>query len=122
MIDDPASKLSLGFDDYAGALAEIAGLSRPQFAIGVFGAWGSGKTTLMRAMQTTLAANPTVVPVWFNAWRYEKEEHLIVPLLDTIREEVLEWGVERQSPDDGRAVPQTWPPRWAGRPGRYCPG
>jgi hypothetical protein len=22
----------------------------------------------------------------FNAWRYEKEEHLIVPLLDTLRE------------------------------------
>jgi hypothetical protein len=96
LIDDPASKLSLGFDDYAGALAEIARLSRPQFAIGIFGAWGSGKTTLMRAMESTLAADPSIVPVWFNAWRYEKEEHLIVPLLDTIRDQVLEWGDDAQ--------------------------
>jgi hypothetical protein len=95
MIDDPASKLSLGFDDYAEALAEIARVSRPQFAIGVFGAWGSGKTTLMRGMETTLRADPTVLPVWFNAWRYEKEEHLVVPLLDTIRDEVEKWGAER---------------------------
>jgi hypothetical protein len=29
-----------------------------------------------------------VIPVWFNAWRYEREDHLIVPLLDTLREEL----------------------------------
>lgn len=91
LIDDPAPELALGFDDYAAALTEIVTLSRPQFAVGIFGAWGSGKTTLMRAMSRQLQATPGVVPIWFNAWRYEREEHLIVPLLDTIREQVLEW-------------------------------
>ena len=96
LIDDPAPKPDLGFDDYAASLAEIVRLSRPQFAVGIFGAWGSGKTTLMNAIRHDLEDQPDVVAVWFNAWRYEKEEHLIVPLLDTIREELLDWG-------DGRA-------------------
>ena len=50
----------------------------------------------MNAIRHDLEDQPDVVAVWFNAWRYEKEEHLIVPLLDTIREELLDWG-------DGRA-------------------
>jgi KAP family P-loop domain len=97
LIDDPAPKPDLGFDDYAAALAEIVRLSRPQFAVGIFGAWGSGKTTLMNAIRHELEDQSDVVAVWFNAWRYEKEEHLIVPLLDTIREALLSWG------DDGPA-------------------
>jgi KAP family P-loop domain len=95
LIDDPAPKPDLGFDDYAASLAEIVRLSRPQFAVGIFGAWGSGKTTLMNAIHHELEGQADVVAVWFNAWRYEKEEHLIVPLLDTIREALLSWG------DDG---------------------
>lgn len=94
LIDDPAPKPDLGFDDYAASLAEVVRLSRPQFAVGIFGAWGSGKTTLMQAIQHELDDDPGVVCVWFNAWRYEKEEHLIVPLLDTIREETLVWGTK----------------------------
>lgn len=100
LIDDPASTLSLGFDDYAAALAEIACVSRPQFAIGIFGPWGSGKTTLMQAMYTDAAKADNVVPIWFNAWRYEKEEHLIVPLLDTLREQILDWAEAPERPAD----------------------
>lgn len=94
LIDDPSPSPALGFDDYAASLAEIARLSRPQFAVGIFGAWGSGKTTLMRAIESDLKSHDEVVNVWFNAWRYEREEHLIVPLLDTIREELLSWGAQ----------------------------
>jgi predicted KAP-like P-loop ATPase len=62
--------------------------SSPQFAIGIFGGWGSGKTTLMRAIEDKLDSS-RAVSVQFSAWRYEKEEHLIVPLLDTIREALV---------------------------------
>jgi hypothetical protein len=31
---------------------------------------------------------PYVIPVWFNPWRYEKEEHLIIPFLKTIEREI----------------------------------
>ena len=45
------------------------------------------------------------MPVSFTAWRYEKEEHLIVPLLDTIREALVEWA--EKHPDEGRQARET---------------
>jgi hypothetical protein len=38
----------------------------------------------MDEIQRLLIGRGTIV-VQFNAWRYEREPHLIVPLLDTIR-------------------------------------
>ncbi len=90
ILDSPATKPALGFDNAAEALKEIIERSRPQFVIGIFGSWGSGKTTLMQAIQRKLDPGKTI-PVDFSAWRYEREPHLIVPLLDTIREALLSW-------------------------------
>src|SRR5205814_1871326 len=72
----------------------------PQFAIGIFGDWGSGKTTLMRAIERELQKHRDVVCVWFNAWRYEREPDLIVPMLDTLREQLADWATHRRSKDD----------------------
>jgi hypothetical protein len=86
LLDHPAQFPGLGFDAYASALAEITTYSRAEFAVGIFGSWGSGKTTLMRAIKEDLDADEAIVTVWFTAWRYEKDPHLIVPLLDVLRE------------------------------------
>lgn len=82
--------LALGFEELANAFEQVIEHSDPQFAIGLFGGWGSGKTTLMRAIERKLDP-ATCATVWFSAWRYEKEEHLIVPLLDVIREGLVAW-------------------------------
>jgi predicted KAP-like P-loop ATPase len=42
---------ALGFDSYSQKLAEIIINSKPRFAIGIFGGWGTGKTTLMKMIQ-----------------------------------------------------------------------
>jgi KAP family P-loop domain len=86
LLDDPDDHPGLGFDGYADAITEIITHSRAEFAVGVFGRWGSGKTTLMRAIARRLAADKKIVPVWFAAWRYEKEPNLILPLIDLLRE------------------------------------
>jgi hypothetical protein len=91
LLDQPSQTLSLEFDDYADALAEIILNSRPRFAVGIFGDWGSGKTTLMEGISARLAGEEQVVRVFFNAWRYEREPHLLVPMLDTLRESLLDW-------------------------------
>jgi hypothetical protein len=96
ILDLPATKPALGFDNVAEALKDIVEGSRPQFAIGIFGAWGSGKTTLMNAIEGRLDKTKTIA-VDFSAWRYEKEPHLIVPLLDTIREDLLRWSNEKEN-------------------------
>jgi len=86
LLDTPAEEPGLGFDRYAAALVEMITNSRAEFAVGIFGTWGSGKTTLMRAIEQKLRAYDNVVPVWFAAWRYEKEPNLLLPLLDVLRE------------------------------------
>lgn len=94
LLDDPAERPALGYTEYAQAFSDIILRSRPQFAVGIFGDWGSGKTTLMRAIWRELD-DPNVVRVWFNPWRYEREAHLIVPMLDTLREALAEWAALR---------------------------
>ena len=96
ILDQPAEKLGASFDVYADSLAEIVLESSPQFAIGIFGDWGSGKTTLMQAIESRVKNSDAAVTVWFNAWRYEKEQHLIVPLLDTLRADLVTWADERK--------------------------
>ena len=70
-----ARKDGLGFENYSQALAEAAINTPGPFTIGIFGGWGTGKTSLMRLTQSKLAMDENVVPVWFNAWQYELEDH-----------------------------------------------
>lgn len=73
---------------YANAIVDTIKESDPHYSIGLYGEWGSGKTTLMRDIYNQLKAqdeNKNIIPIWFNAWRYEHEEQFaIIPLLKTI--------------------------------------
>lgn len=51
LLDTPSTNPGLGFDHYAEALATVVRNSDPRFAVGIFGDWGSGKTTLMDAIR-----------------------------------------------------------------------
>jgi hypothetical protein len=88
LLDVPSEDPDLGVPATADALAQLIQRSSPRFAVAIFGGWGSGKTTLMHAIEHRLDPGKTIV-VRFSAWRYEKEDHLIVPLLDTLREALL---------------------------------
>ena len=112
LLDVPSKNPELGFPKTANALASIIEDSDPQFAVGIFGGWGSGKTTLMRAIEERLsdgsrASSKRIVPVQFSAWRYEKEPHLIVPLLDTVRERLISWSEERETEAGKRVATRT---------------
>jgi predicted KAP-like P-loop ATPase len=46
--------------------------SYPNFSIGLYGEWGTGKTTLMKFIYNQLKSNKeienqSIIPVWFNA-------------------------------------------------------
>src|SRR5215471_10617497 len=90
LLDLPTTQPALGFREIGAALAHLVSYSEPHFAIGIFGGWGSGKTTLMAAIKAALPSN-TLVIVDFNAWRFEREPQLLLPLLDTIRAALIEW-------------------------------
>jgi hypothetical protein len=38
-----------------------------------------------------------VVSVEFNAWRYEREPQLLIPLLDTVRSALVEWAAGKDA-------------------------
>lgn len=85
--DDISMAPILDFTEYAEAIGRVIEKSYPKFSIGIYGDWGIGKTTLMRYIFNLLESNKnnSVIPVWFNAWRYEREEYFtLIPLLKTI--------------------------------------
>ncbi len=84
--DEPTLEDALDFDNYTQNLANIITNSTPRFAVGIFGGWGTGKTSLMRMTKKILDDNEKVITVWFDAWRYEREENLgVIPFLRTIK-------------------------------------
>jgi hypothetical protein len=95
LIDSPSTKPVLGYDEYAKCFSEIICKSTPQFTIGIFGGWGSGKTTLMQAIKSELPEESTI-SIEFSAWRYEKESHLIIPLLATIQDQLVFWASKKE--------------------------
>ncbi len=60
---DAPEKDRFGFRDYARVLERRARQAEPPFTIGIFGRWGSGKTSLMRLMESILEAEPRLPPV-----------------------------------------------------------
>jgi len=76
--------------------------------VGLFGEWGSGKTHLLKLIENKVneaqadAKDETfpqiTIPVFFNAWRFEKEEHLIIPLFQTMLAQIEAY--EHLSTDD----------------------
>ncbi len=78
----------LNFDTIASVLVEAAIDTESSLTIGIYGEWGSGKTSLMRLMQEKVDKEPNAIAVWFNAWQYEKEEHLIIPLVATFKKKL----------------------------------
>jgi iron(II)-dependent oxidoreductase len=91
----------LGFDKYVETLHSIIKDKdfKTPFCIGIYGRWGSGKTSFMHLLENRLLkddSSPHVVPAWFNPWRYEKEEHLIIPFLKTVESEINKYLKDKQ--------------------------
>ncbi len=90
--DQPTERDALDFTPYVETLADIIQTGNTPLTIGVFGGWGSGKTSLMRMVKNQLPDNFTVA--WFDAWKYDKEETLwrafLLSVLTALRREIKE--------------------------------
>ena len=73
---------TLQFKVFAQTLEEIITTSETPITIGVYGAWGSGKTSLMRMTQDIL--KDKIKTVWFDAWKFDKTYDLRVALIHAI--------------------------------------
>src|ERR1043165_736851 len=96
----------LNFKEAAQRILAAIKNSRPPFTWGIYGDWGSGKTSLMRLIMNRMEgelkklnrkssgplglneeSGPLHIPVWFDAWRYENEINIIYPLFHIIRDD-----------------------------------
>jgi len=59
---------------------------KPPTTIGVYGDWGSGKTTFLDNFQETYKDEFHFVT--FDAWKYKTDKHLFYALIDTILQEI----------------------------------
>ncbi len=75
----------LGYSNYASILGQAINNTTGPFTVGVYGEWGTGKTSLMKLIKTEIEKNDAkVITVWFNAWKYESEANILVPLVECI--------------------------------------
>ena len=84
-----AERDCLGRQDITAALRQLIAErdGTQHFAIGLFGAWGSGKTSLIRHLAEQLEEkHPDVLIVEFNAWKNEKASNLGAMLAQSVVE------------------------------------
>ena len=72
--DDIVLHPILDFNLYTNAIVKIIKESYPKFTIGLFGDWGTGKTTLIYSIYDILKNDNNSILVRFESWRYEREE------------------------------------------------
>ena len=66
LTDDIANDPILDFNLYANAIVNIVRNSHPKFTIGIFGDWGTGKTTLINAVDKVLQTDKDLIIIDLN--------------------------------------------------------
>ncbi len=94
LTDNPIRSISedrFDFKDYAQILANIIiETEKLPFVIGIFGEWGTGKTSMMWMIHDILKDRSDLRSVWFNPWKYDNKEELWHALIQTILLSILE--------------------------------
>ncbi len=110
--DKPNEEPSLNFELYAKELGKIAVKATTgnegAFTVGIFGSWGSGKTTLMRCIERKFESHTenfgvqefeshlhnfdktNFKTIWFNPWKYDDTHGIRNALIQTILREMAE--------------------------------
>ncbi|QKF81510.1 P-loop NTPase fold protein [Halarcobacter ebronensis] len=80
----------LDFDIYAQALSESLLNTQSPFSLGIYGEWGKGKTSLLNFLINEINSNKNgkkLVTVYYDSWKYRKENNLLIDLINTIEKE-----------------------------------
>jgi formylglycine-generating enzyme required for sulfatase activity len=89
--DRPTRDDQLDFTAYRTIIGDILRRAETPITVGIFGSWGSGKTSLLQMLREDMKSGEAsgVPPVWFNAWQYDRAEALwralILRVLDAFR-------------------------------------
>ncbi|UTM45920.1 KAP family P-loop NTPase fold protein [Glutamicibacter mysorens] len=92
VVDLPVRTPKLGFEKYVEALAAaVLGGTPARYTIGLYGPWGTGKSSILQALELKLLTSDTPpLVVKFDAWRHERVDNVMLPFLWKIQEAVKE--------------------------------
>ena len=105
--DNETARDFLNFSGVADTVAEIIVQARGRpISIGVSGAWGIGKSSLIKLTQASLASRPNkdgdrdFIFVEFNAWLYQGYDDARAALMDVIAAKLQEEAAKRETAID----------------------
>ncbi len=82
LVDDFETEPTQNFDSLGFTVSNIIRSSSPHFTVGIYGEWGTGKTTLMKTIERNLKDEgiyeneQKIQTVWYNAWKHQREDGL----------------------------------------------
>ncbi|OQY01340.1 MAG: hypothetical protein B6I26_04665 [Desulfobacteraceae bacterium 4572_130] len=87
--------VEFGFSAYVKTIADLIAFNnnKTPFTIGIYGSWGTGKTTLMKSIKQSLDNDNRFEKdpqyrlcktVWFQAWKYNNKEEIFAALIEKI--------------------------------------
>ena len=107
--DDPISERPRDLLDrarFADRIAELIG-KQPTIAglvVGIFGPWGSGKTSVLNLLRTNLLEKESVVVRDFNPWRVTKDSAILLGFFAVLADAIE----KRPSTKHGRFLSRAW--------------
>ncbi|RME04097.1 MAG: hypothetical protein D6805_04235 [Planctomycetota bacterium] len=78
----------LGFTDSVKVVGHVFRNVCPPLTFGIYGDWGSGRTSFMNLMAADLSSEKRFKIMRFNAWNFKNESNLVFPLLRDIQKEL----------------------------------
>lgn len=111
IVDTPVTEPQLGFKPYADGItnAILGGSQRnARFTVGLYGPWGTGKSSLLKKIQTSLETSSssdggqdkeTILVGWFDAWRYATSSghDILHPILSKIQALITDYADKNPS-------------------------
>lgn len=89
--DEVATNDSLGYQPYVNAISSaiLNDEVKTPFVIGIYGKWGSGKSSLMNLVRGKVdKKGKNIVTVFFTPWQYQKQDNVLIPLFLTLKETI----------------------------------
>lgn len=104
-VSDPDSEDRLNRWPFAQRIAKtIASRRDPSsIVIGICGAWGEGKTSVLNFIEKELMDSPHVICIKFNPWRFTDEVHLLQSFFQTLADK-LGQSISSKKEDIGEAL------------------
>jgi hypothetical protein len=112
--DGPQTEDLLGYQPYVDAMVEVFAQEDLQtpFAVGVFGRWGTGKSTFMKLLERELSKPLRAKEgkrggfhtVWFEPWQFEQKEDVWKALLLSVIRYLEKVEADRQTPGEQEAA------------------